>query len=106
MKSLIEEKPPPITALSIDNRALFKLASAVLLQAVEDADGKSPYRERALAWIDGRTDGGLTFQICCDLLGLRAHHVRESLRTGNVIPEPKRAPEREELAPARAARCG
>ena len=44
-------------------------------------------REEALQWINGETDAGMTFQLCCSLLGRDPDDVRERLRNRHYIPK-------------------
>lgn len=74
---------------TLQRRALQKLALAVLQQALDDAKPGGPYRDKALAWINGKITNGLDFQLCCDLLELRADYVREALWQSKMIPAPR-----------------
>ena len=70
------------------NRALQRLAGAVLIQAIQDASsGPFRIREEALRWIDGETDAGMTFNLCCSLLGRDPDDVRQRLRNRHYIPK-------------------
>lgn len=76
------------------DRALQRLAGAVLIQAIQDASsGPFRTREEAQQWIDGSTDAGMTFSLCCSLLGRDPEDVRQRLRNRHYIP--KLAPESE-----------
>jgi len=74
---------------NLQRRALQKLALAVMQQALDDAKLGSPYRDKALAWINGKITNGLDFQLCCDLLELRVDYVREALWQSKMIPAPR-----------------
>ena len=70
------------------DRALQRLAGAVLIQALQDASsGPRRFREEALEWINGRSNAGLTFEFCCALLGRDPEDVRHRLRKHNYIPK-------------------
>lgn len=70
------------------DRALQRLAGAVLIQALQDASsGPRRFREEALEWINGRTNAGMTFDFCCALLGRDPEDVRYRLRKHNYIPK-------------------
>jgi len=52
------------------DQGLERLAAAVLIQALEDLTrGPRRYRQDALDWLLGKTSGGFSFELCCDLLG-------------------------------------
>ncbi|MBI1358146.1 MAG: hypothetical protein GC160_27750 [Acidobacteria bacterium] len=70
------------------DRALQRLAGAILIQALQDAsNGPRRHREEALEWIQGRTKSGFTFEFCCSLLARDPDDVRERLKQNNVIPK-------------------
>jgi hypothetical protein len=80
--------------LAASDRALERLAGAVLIQAVRDASsGPKRCRGEALDWIWGQTTGSLSFEFCCSLLRRRPDDVRRRLQ-GYVF------------APRWAASCG
>lgn len=82
---------PQIVVASKDapaDRALQRLAGAVLIQALQDASsGPRRFREEALEWINGRSNAGMTFDFCCALLGRDPEDVRYRLRKHNYIPK-------------------
>ena len=79
-------KPSPKKTTPPD-RALQRLAGAVLIQALQDASsGPRRCREEALDWISGRTLGTFSFEFCCSLLGRRADDVRLRLQRYTFIP--------------------
>jgi hypothetical protein len=58
-----------------------RLAEASLSKAIEDADGRDAQPAySAIRWLAGHTTEGLTFQTCCELIGIAPHAVRRSLR--------------------------
>jgi hypothetical protein len=64
-----------------DKEALRRLAKASLSQAIEDAGGRGLQPAySAIRWLAGHTTEGLTFQRCCELIGIAPHVVRRSLR--------------------------
>ena len=70
------------------DRALQRLAGAVLIQALQDASsGPRRYREEALDWITGKSDAEFSFDFCCALLGRSPDDVRLRLRKRNYIPK-------------------
>ena len=78
--------PPKIDAAT--DRALQRLAGAVLIQALQDASsGPRRFREEALEWINGKTTSGMTFEFCCALLGRVPDDVRNRLMKKNFIPK-------------------
>lgn len=79
-------KPSP-QRLAPPDRALQRLAGAVLIQALQDASsGPRRCREEALDWISGRTNGKFSFEFCCSLLGRRPDDVRRRLQRYTFIP--------------------
>jgi len=84
---LISSKSSPKEE-AIPDRALQRLAGAVLIQALQDAsNGPRRCREEALEWISGKTTGGFSFEFCCALLRRAPADVRERLRRHNFIPK-------------------
>ncbi len=78
---------PPKNDAATD-RALQRLAGAVLIQALQDASsGPRRYREEALEWFEGKTDSGMTFEFCCSLLGRSPEDVRNRLMKKNFLPK-------------------
>lgn len=66
---------------SKDREALRRLAKASLSKAIEDAGGRGLQPAySAIRWLAGHTREGLTFQRCCELIGIAPHVVRRSLR--------------------------
>jgi hypothetical protein len=81
---------PSTTALSASpaDRSLQRLAGAVLIQALEDAShGPRSCREEALAWLQGRTSSGFTFDFCCTLLDRSPQDVRLRLMRQQLLPK-------------------
>jgi hypothetical protein len=77
------EKSAPV------DRALQRLAGAVLIQALQDASsGPRRAREDALDWIYGRARGKFSFEFCCSLLGRDPADVRMRLQRFHFIPKP------------------
>jgi hypothetical protein len=73
--------------LTPPDRALQRLAGAVLIQALQDASsGPRRCREEALDWISGRTMGKFSFEFCCSLLGRRPDDVRRRLQRYTFVP--------------------
>jgi len=71
------------------DRALQRLAGAVLIQALQDASsGPRRSREDALEWIYGRSRGKFNFEFCCSLLGRDPDDVRHRLQRFHFIPKP------------------
>ena len=78
----------------ISDRAMERLAGAVLIQAIQDAsNGPRSVREEALAWINGKTTDGLTFKLCCNILGRDPGEVRVRLQKNFYIPKEPLGPE-------------
>ena len=70
------------------DRALQRLAGAVLIQALQDAsNGPRRHREEALEWIHGKATSGFSFDFCCALLGRSPDDVRRRLMRQNFIPK-------------------
>jgi hypothetical protein len=70
------------------DRALKRLAGAVLIQALQDASsGPRRFREEALEWINGKETDGLSFDLCCSLLNRSPDDVRSRLMKHNFIPK-------------------
>jgi hypothetical protein len=64
-----------------DEQAFRRLAEASLAGAIDDAAGEgSQAAYSAIRWLAGHTADGLTFERCCELIGLAPHAVRNSLR--------------------------
>jgi hypothetical protein len=60
----------------------------MLIQALEDAScGPRSCREDAIAWIQGKTTSGLTFDLCCTLLSRSPEDVRLRLMRQNILPK-------------------
>jgi hypothetical protein len=82
LKATIAKKAPL-------DRALQRLAGAVLIQALQDASsGPRRSREDALEWIYGRARGKFNFEFCCSLLGRDPDDVRQRLQRQHFIPKP------------------
>jgi hypothetical protein len=82
LKATIAKKAPL-------DRALQRLAGAVLIQALQDASsGPRRSREDALEWIYGRARGKFNFEFCCSLLGRDPDDVRQRLQRHHFIPKP------------------
>ena len=64
--------PPRLSASKTSNLdpSLQRLAGAVLIQALEDLTrGPRRSREEAMDWMMGKTVEGISFELCCNLLG-------------------------------------
>ena len=58
-----------------------KLAAAVILQALDDLyKGSTGQRELAWNWISGKSEDGLSFELCCKLLDRDAEDSRCKLQ--------------------------
>ena len=85
---MVPAKSLPPRKDAATDRALQRLAGAVLIQALQDASsGPRRYREEALEWFDGKTDSGMTFEFCCSLLGRVPDDVRNRLMKKNFLPK-------------------
>lgn len=74
---------------SRDDAGLRKLAGAMLVQALEDLnEGDDDTRAEAWQWLSGENQAGLSFELCCKILGLRSAVVRRGLLPGHVAVEP------------------
>lgn len=74
---------------SRDDAGLRKLAGAMLLQALEDMnEGDEDTRAEAWQWLSGENEAGLSFALCCKLLGCRPEIVRRGLLPSHVAAEP------------------
>jgi hypothetical protein len=74
---------------SRDDAGLRKLAGAMLVQALEDLnEGDDDTRAEAWQWLSGENQAGLSFELCCKILGLRTEIVRRGLLPGHVATEP------------------
>jgi hypothetical protein len=73
---------------SRDDAGLRKLAGAMLTQALEDLnEGDEFTRAEAWQWLNGENEAGLSFALCCKLLGCRAEVVRRGLLPNSIAPE-------------------
>ena len=62
--------------------ALSRLATAVLIQALEDLTrGPKRRREEALNWMLGKTTEGFSFDFCCGLLGREPDDVLQRVQS-------------------------
>ena len=65
---------------SYEHGGLKRLAGAVLIQARKDFDsgfhGKRPEVED---WVENRTEGEMSFELCCELLDLDPDYTRKRL---------------------------
>ena len=61
---------------------LKRLAGAVLIQARKDFDsGFGSKRPEVEDWVESRTDGEMSFELCCELLELDPDYTRKRLFT-------------------------
>jgi hypothetical protein len=75
---------------SRDDNGLRKLAGAVLLQAIEDLnEGDAETRTETWRWLSGQNEAGLSFALCCKLLGRPADDVRRGLMSYRFVEEPQ-----------------
>ena len=71
------------------DRALQRLAGAVLIQALQDASsGPRRTRDEAIDWLFGRTTGKFSFEFCCSLLGRDSRDVLHRLQRFAFMPHP------------------
>lgn len=85
---MVPAKSQPPTKDAATDRALQRLAGAILIQALQDASsGPRRYREEALDWFAGKADNGMTFDFCCSLLGRVPDDVRNRLMKKNFLPK-------------------
>jgi hypothetical protein len=74
---------------SQDDAGLRKLAGAMFVQALEDLkQGDEQTRAGAWQWLSGENEAGLSFVLCCRILGCRPEVVRRGLLRTNVGAEP------------------
>lgn len=67
---------------SRDDAGLRRMARAVLLQALEDLnEGDEVTRVEAWQWLSGENEAGLSFELCCRMVGCRPEVVRR-----NILP--------------------
>ncbi len=60
--------------------ALQRLAGAVLIQARKDYDtGSDAKRPEVEDWVEKRTEGDMSFELCCQLLELDPDYTRQRL---------------------------
>ena len=81
MQNEVANGPFAGRTVSREREALRRLAKASLSKAIEDAGGgglQPAYS--AIRWLAGHTTAELTFQRCCELIGIAPHVVRRSLR--------------------------
>lgn len=65
---------------SRDDSGIRKLAGAVLLQAIEDLnEGDAEVRAETWRWLSGENEAGMSFALCCRLLGQSADAVRHGM---------------------------
>ena len=82
------------------DRALQRLAGAVLIQALQDASsGPRRSRDEALDWLFGRTNGKFSFEFCCSLLGCDSRDVSHRLRRFAFMPRPSEWPSQQTQGP-------
>jgi hypothetical protein len=78
---------------SRDDAGLRKLAGAMFVQALEDLkQGDEPTRVGASQWLSGKNEAGLSFVLCCHILGCRPDVVRRGLLGSHVGAEPVATP--------------
>ena len=78
---------------SQDDAGLRRMARAVLLQALEDLnEGDDATRADAWQWLDGETEAGFSFTLCCKMLGCHPEVVRRNLMPSHVAAKPVAAP--------------
>jgi len=71
------------------NRCIQRLASAVLLQAMDDmCRGTMRERREAIEWIRKGDVGQLTFDLCCRLIDRDPETVRRQALARSGVPEP------------------
>jgi hypothetical protein len=64
------------------------MARAVLMQALEDLnEGDDTTRAEAWQWLNGENDAGLSFELCCRIVGCRADVVRRNILPSHVDAE-------------------
>jgi hypothetical protein len=74
---------------SRDDAGLRKLAGAMLTQALDDLnEGDEFTRAEAWQWLSGENEAGLSFALCCKLLGCRPEVVRRGLLPDYAAAEP------------------
>ena len=62
----------------MSDRGVYRLASAMLLQAVQDAGSNSVgRRSSALRWVNRRKESGLSFAFVCRVLNRDPERVRQ-----------------------------
>jgi hypothetical protein len=72
-----------------DDAGLRKLAGAMLLQALEDLNEETEEtRAEAWRWFNGENEAGLSFALCCTLLGRGVEDVRDSLLPRRTAAQP------------------
>lgn len=71
----------PRQTISKDGEGFRRLAKASLSKAIDDAvSGGSQEAYSAIRWLAGNTTEGMTFEACCELIGISPPAVRRSLR--------------------------
>lgn len=79
-ESSVNMNRPKLT--SRDDAGLRRMARAVLLQALEDLnEGDEATRVEAWQWLSGENEAGLSFELCCRMVGCRPEVVRR-----NILP--------------------
>jgi len=72
-----------------DDPGLRKLAGAMLLQALDDVnEGDEQTRAEAWRWFSGENEAGLSFALCCRLLGRGVEDVRNNLLPRRAVAQP------------------
>lgn len=65
---------------SRDDAGLRRMARAVLLQALEDLNqGDELTRAEAWQWLSGENEAGLSFELCCRMVGCGPDVVRRKI---------------------------
>jgi hypothetical protein len=64
------------------------MARAVLLQALEDLnEGDEATRAEAWQWLNGENEDGLSFELCCRMVGCHSEVVRRNILPSHAEPE-------------------
>ncbi len=78
---------------SRDDAGLRKLAGAMFVQALEDLKhGSEDARAGAWQWLSGENHAGLSFALCCQILGCQPETVRRGLLRSNAGADPATTP--------------
>lgn len=91
-----------------DEESVRRLAKAIVAKAIEDAAGEEPRTAiSAIRWLVGHTTYGLTFEWCCEVIGITSQLRLETYEevASHFVKETKRDTGRANSETARRSRA-